>query len=624
MNPPPIKKTISLTVPPGNPGSVFPDHPRNGRLLQGAVLLFCLFTVASRFWVAEDAYITFRVVDNLYAGHGLVYNPGERVEVFTHPLWIMALVVLRGIGIPLHPGSIALGFILVIVGLAFLIYRPDRNGRPEFPLAALALAAVSGFRDFATSGMEFAPAFLLLVLFFTELEQSALRERPSYFAGLLALLYLTRPELGLLLAYYSLFLAVGTLRELRSGTATPGQSVRHRTVGALRTMLAWGLPVILIAGSWHLFRAIYYGDLFPNTFYAKSGLGSYYSQGWKYLMHSFFFAPSIWFPLGTVIVFLLLPAFRRTLPAEERRGLYRELGAIALLIFYVVRLGGDFMSFRFLLPEMVMLAVTAQRILRQEQAIAILSEMKIPGMIKALLFRLPGRSWAAVLLFVALSFIPVPRSRGYIADERQVFVGETNPPLYRLVLGSDHPWSVAGRRYGRLQRCLELENFRITNSQYRARCMEGLGLGYFGVAAGAGVKILDEQGLTQREVARARVLARFRPGHEHSISFEQALQWGAIFCSTGEPVYDRIMSTPAGVIIRLDPELLALLPDIGERLRELRKWKDSGSAVIPRLERRYGVSVEKLSAQAGAWERDPLFRSRTSCWSDFARERQKK
>jgi hypothetical protein len=38
---------------------------------------------------AEDAYITFRFAANLIAGHGLTYNPGERVMGFSSPLWTL-------------------------------------------------------------------------------------------------------------------------------------------------------------------------------------------------------------------------------------------------------------------------------------------------------------------------------------------------------------------------------------------------------------------------------------------------------------------------------------------------------------------------------------------------------
>ncbi len=40
-------------------------------------------------WVCDDAYITFRSIDNLVNGLGPVWNAGERVQAFTHPLWFL-------------------------------------------------------------------------------------------------------------------------------------------------------------------------------------------------------------------------------------------------------------------------------------------------------------------------------------------------------------------------------------------------------------------------------------------------------------------------------------------------------------------------------------------------------
>jgi arabinofuranosyltransferase len=42
-------------------------------------------------WVTDDAFITFRYVINFVSGDGPVFNIGERVQGFTHPLWFMLL-----------------------------------------------------------------------------------------------------------------------------------------------------------------------------------------------------------------------------------------------------------------------------------------------------------------------------------------------------------------------------------------------------------------------------------------------------------------------------------------------------------------------------------------------------
>ena len=63
-------------------------------------------------WVDEDAFINFRIIDNLLAGHGLVFNLGERVEVDSDPLWLFTLTGLHEI-LPF----VALEWLSVILGL---------------------------------------------------------------------------------------------------------------------------------------------------------------------------------------------------------------------------------------------------------------------------------------------------------------------------------------------------------------------------------------------------------------------------------------------------------------------------------------------------------------------------
>nr|MBC8422663.1 hypothetical protein [bacterium] len=52
-------------------------------LVFALLLLIGLMLVQGR-CVQEDAFISFRYAANLLDGHGLVFNPGERVEGYTN------------------------------------------------------------------------------------------------------------------------------------------------------------------------------------------------------------------------------------------------------------------------------------------------------------------------------------------------------------------------------------------------------------------------------------------------------------------------------------------------------------------------------------------------------------
>ena len=570
------------------------------RALQLACLLFCAAAILSRVWVAEDAYITFRVVENLFAGNGPVFNPGQRVEAFTHPLWFLCLVVLKGAGFGLHLGAIAMGLCLSIGGIAALIYDGRRTGTI---IAAPALCALSGFRDFATAGMEFSLVFALLVCLDRLLDAQPLRRRPGAIATVLSLLYLARPELLLGGVIYSLILAIDVLR--------PGPqyaSFRHR----VRTIVRWCLPLLLLVGGWHAFRWAYFADLFPNTYYAKSGADSYTFQGLKYLGHTLWHGPSIWLSLGLLALFAAAHRARILVKPDRWLSATRDLIFPAALVAYWVRAGGDFMSFRVLLPPIVIFVLLARRMLSDLPA----REGRRQGLAAA--FGSPRVGFILLAGFVLTSFIPAPFAQGYIADERQVFTRDLKGGLRSAILSpEEQPWGGRGEALRSLRQCLQLSELRITNSQASARCLRGVGLGYFGVAAGPGVTILDEQGLPNREVALQPVVERFRPGHEHFVSLADALAYGAAFCSSGEPTYDRIMATPAGILITLQPEILLTLPNIEKRLSELRRWKQMGSNFIPRLEQRYGTSIEQLQTEAARHRTDAFTRSQRGCWAAF-------
>ena len=62
-------------------------------------------------WVTDDAFITFRVVRNFLAGDGPVYNLGERVQAYTHPLWFWLLSVGIGLGAESYHFALWLGYI---------------------------------------------------------------------------------------------------------------------------------------------------------------------------------------------------------------------------------------------------------------------------------------------------------------------------------------------------------------------------------------------------------------------------------------------------------------------------------------------------------------------------------
>ena len=96
--------------------------------------------------LTDDAFIPFRYLANLFAGHGLVYNPGERVWGYTNFLWIALLAPPIAGGIDPLAAARALGLlsnaVVLVWVLAFLPADVDATRR--WNPAGAALLATSG------------------------------------------------------------------------------------------------------------------------------------------------------------------------------------------------------------------------------------------------------------------------------------------------------------------------------------------------------------------------------------------------------------------------------------------------------------------------------------------------
>lgn len=59
--------------------------------VQAFVVVAFSYLFLANAWLGDDAYITFRVAWNFVHGYGPVFNPGERVQAYTHPLWMLVM-----------------------------------------------------------------------------------------------------------------------------------------------------------------------------------------------------------------------------------------------------------------------------------------------------------------------------------------------------------------------------------------------------------------------------------------------------------------------------------------------------------------------------------------------------
>jgi arabinofuranosyltransferase len=198
----------------------------------------------------DDAYIFFRYADHLLAGLGPVFNPGERVEGFTSPLWLLLLTVARGAGLQYAMSVTVFGLLAAVLTL-IPVYLLARQAAP--PVAALVapllLALHPGQAMWAVHGLETALFILLLT---SGWAAATVAGAPLAAGLLLGAAFWARPEAVLAVA-------VLAAARLLSG----------RRVATFRLLLGAALAALPLL----VMRWAYYGTLVPNTFHAKSGGG---------------------------------------------------------------------------------------------------------------------------------------------------------------------------------------------------------------------------------------------------------------------------------------------------------------------------------------------------------------
>lgn len=287
-----------------------------------AVVAAWLFLVAvvRLGWVSDDAFIAIRSVDHLVAGKGFVLNVGERVQSFTSPLWALLCVPFFAIARNPYAALVVPG-LACSLGMVAVVWQGWRKAPWQAAVTLLLLSASLSFLHFSTSGLENSLAHLLAALFvFERLRAGNGVTRVSFLIA--AGLFLTRFDYALLVAPS---LAVAVRQQ-------PREAVR----------LAW--PAVAVVAAWLVFATVYYGFPLPNTAYAKLNtsipLGQRIAQGFAYLVDSSSRDPIVLVIIGAAGVL-------SASPGQPSRVRWLAAG-VGTYLAYVLYVGGDFMSGRFL------------------------------------------------------------------------------------------------------------------------------------------------------------------------------------------------------------------------------------------------------------------------------------
>lgn len=220
--------------------------------------------VAYRRLVTDDAFIFYRYAANIAAGHGYVFNTGERVLGTTSPLYTLLLAAAQalfgrfpGVDLPLLGGFIGAASIAVVALCLADFFR--LAGRHDAALLApLIVLAVALFQ--AGVGMDVLPAIALGLAALRAYDLGRTRSA----GALAALAVLARPDLALvpaLICADALF-----VRRVRPGWHA-------------------GTIFVAIVAAWLVFSRAYFGSMVPVSVDAKlhqSGSGAW-GGAWSFV-----------------------------------------------------------------------------------------------------------------------------------------------------------------------------------------------------------------------------------------------------------------------------------------------------------------------------------------------------
>ena len=255
-------------------------NPLDAALILGVGFVGLFMGLWARVVILDDALITFRVAENLAYGQGFVYNPGERVQVTTTPLYAILLAV--GVWVL---GSALTAAQVINIALSTLI-----------PILAYSLGRALAGRITGVAGALLLTTAPLLVIAFS-------MESYLYVALILATMnaYMFR-------RYRLAGVLTGLTAMVRGDAASLGACLLIYDVLAYRRF-RWSLivPAIGLPALWYLFATLYYGAPFPATLGAKVAQGEFDWLGQGFLEGFYYTYWDIWVRRADLDMFLLIP-----------------------------------------------------------------------------------------------------------------------------------------------------------------------------------------------------------------------------------------------------------------------------------------------------------------------------
>jgi arabinofuranosyltransferase len=474
---------------------------RTTGLLLGLIVAVYLKHALHYRGVIDDAFISFRYARNLVEGHGLVFNPGERVEGYTNLLWVLILAAGARLGGDPVVWSQVVG---LAVGLGTLLVVFRAAARETSPLVALVapafLATNRTFCAWSTGGLETSLFTFLIVLGVSRIGLGT----PTALgvAGIaLGLAALTRPE-GVLVAA-----GVG-LALVWDAWSAPRPATGPRALLPWRSLLTLLGPVALLVGGHLAFRLAYYGRWAPNTAAVKIP-GIYLASG---LLHvALFLRDNL---LGPEAVALALAVWASWSPRRRRdRALaVTRCGLLVSVVYlvYIALIGGDVFEYRFFHPVLGLLAVpVAAGIAHGARALRGTGSRTLP------------LAAAATLATLVVVHGLVVSYAGFQVVDRPVALGPQHGSVSIVSVEFEHAFAQPFARLGQW-----LGTHAAPGETVALRAIGAAG--YY-----SGLRVVDVHGLIEPDLSRLPVLHRDVVGHERRADVAYLLERGMTYYAAG-------------------------------------------------------------------------------------------
>ncbi|MCC6159212.1 MAG: hypothetical protein IT350_14275 [Deltaproteobacteria bacterium] len=286
--------------------------------------LFAANALAHWVYTMDDAFIFLRFGENLAAGNGYAFNPGETLEGTTSILWTLVAALLAKLGLVGPSPLKAIGFLAGAATVMAVYWRPPGATRGVGSLvASLLLAAYVPFAILSVSGME-TPLAALCVLMGCVGTLAAEARRRRVGALWFALAFLARPDAAI---WWALPLGLWTFDIIRARDVRSRVEPIALLVATLAAVTAW--------------RWFTFGDVVPNPAHIKASVSADTLAKGIAMMGAWLRAQGMIVAVAAALIAAALRAAPRAL-------------ALTTLLFgaYLVAIGQENMStfFRFHMP----------------------------------------------------------------------------------------------------------------------------------------------------------------------------------------------------------------------------------------------------------------------------------